>query len=60
MVFSLEHDLAVSLNIARSEGDLVSRAVEVINKMDLLHLERVMSSLFGEIIQPSANPGQPE
>jgi len=60
MVFSLEHDLAVSLNIARSEGDLVSRAVEAINKIDLLHLEWVMSSLFGEIIQPSASPEQPE
>ncbi|MCJ7630773.1 MAG: hypothetical protein MUO50_20535, partial [Longimicrobiales bacterium] len=51
IVFSLEHDLAMNMNVARSEGDLVSRAVEVIDKIDLLHLEWVMSSLFGEIIR---------
>jgi hypothetical protein len=51
MVFSLEYDLAMNMSIATSEGDLPSRAMEVINEIDLLDLEWVMSSLFEEIIQ---------
>lgn len=50
MVFSLEYNLAMNMSIARSEGDLPSRAIEVIEKIDLLNLEWVMSSLFEEII----------
>jgi hypothetical protein len=50
MVFSLDHDLAVSLNIAKSTGDLVARAKEVIREIDLLHLDWAMTSLFEDII----------
>jgi len=53
MVFSLEHDLGVSLNIARSGGDIASRANEVIREIDLLHLDWVMTSLFDDIIKES-------
>jgi hypothetical protein len=51
MVFSLEHDLAMNMSIATSEGDLPSRAMEVIDKIDLLNLEFAMSLLFEDIIQ---------
>jgi hypothetical protein len=50
MLFSLDHDLAVSLNIAKSGGDIVSRAEELITEIDLLHLEWVMTALFEDII----------
>lgn len=53
MVFSLEYDLAMNMSIAVSGGDLPSRAMEVINRIDLLDLEWVMSSLFEHIIQRS-------
>jgi hypothetical protein len=50
MVFSLDHDLLMNMSVATSGGDLRSRAMEVIDKIDLLNLEWVMSSLFAEII----------
>lgn len=50
MVFSLEYDLAANMCFATSGGDLPSRAIEVINRFDLLNLEFAMSSLFGDIV----------
>jgi hypothetical protein len=50
MVFSLDLDLLMNMSIATSGGDLRSRAMEVIDKIDLLNFEWVMSSFFEEII----------
>ena len=50
MVFSLDYDLLMNMSVATSGGDLRSRAMEVIDKIDLLNLEWVMGSLFAEII----------
>ena len=60
MVFSLEHDLGVSMNLARSDGDLVSRAAEVIETIDLIDFQWVMTSLFEDIVRRRpADPNHP-
>ena len=50
MVFSFDLDLLMNMSVATSGGGLRSRAMEVIDKIDLLNLEWVMGSLFAEII----------
>ncbi len=49
MLFSLDHELAMSLNAAKSDGDATSRALEVIDKADLLQLRWVVE-LFRKFI----------
>jgi len=49
MLFSLETDLAMSLNAAKSDGDVTSRALEVIDMVDLLQL-RWAAELFRKVI----------
>ena len=51
MVFSLDHAPAMNMSAAKSAGDLVSRATEVIKEIDLLNLELVMTALFDDIIK---------
>jgi hypothetical protein len=51
LVFSLEHDLGVSLNVAKSGGDLISRANEVIREIPLLHLNEAMESTFEDVVK---------
>lgn len=51
LVFSLEHDLGVSMNVTQSGGDLISRANEVIREIPLLHLDFAMTTLFDDAVR---------
>jgi hypothetical protein len=51
LVISLEQDLGVSLNIAQSGGDLISRANEVIREIPLLHLDEAMEAIFEDVVR---------
>ena len=51
LVISLEQDLGVSLNIAQSGGDLISRANEVIREIPLLHLDEAMETMFEDVVK---------
>jgi hypothetical protein len=50
LVFCLEHAPAMNLSVAKSGGDLVSRAEEVISETGLLDLDFVTTFLFDDII----------
>ena len=50
MLFNPDNELAMNLSAARSDGDRVSRALEVIHDTDLLQLEWVVSSYYDELI----------
>lgn len=51
LVFSLEHSAMMTLNAAKSGGDIVSRANEVIEDIPILHLDFVMTSLFEDALR---------
>ena len=56
MLFSLDHDLAMNLSVAKSDGDAISRAMEVIDKIDLLQLRWVVELFRKFIPQDSEEP----
>ena len=50
MLFDPDNKLAMNLSAAKSDGDQVSRALELIHDIDLLQLKWVVSSLYDELI----------
>lgn len=55
MVFSLEHAPAMNLSVAKSGGDLVSRAEEVIAEIPMLHLDFVMTTLLEDAVRDNSS-----